>query len=274
MDGRLRCFKANSEKFRASLTYENWVSGYLQNNSKLSGNISSLLHFKKDSILIGLDLLFKKKNADFYENNLATNNFKWTNNFAQSEFSKTSFYVFDKKYSSKLTVQINTAKNYVYFDTLGIPKQQNHTIKIISAELMKNFTWKHLHFNNRALFQQSSNDSILPLPSFVGIHSLYYQFFAFKKVLKVQLGVEVFYYTKYFAPKYIPATSQYALQKERKTGNYPYSDVFINLNLKRACIFLKLEHANYGLSPENYFLAAHYPIAPRAFKFGVSWNFY
>ena len=267
-------YKTNSEKYKASLTYESWVSGYLQNNSRISGNLNYSLLLKNDTILIGLDGFFKKKNAEFYENNLKINNFNWNHDFSQAQYSKASFFINDKKHKSQLRITINTAKNFIFYDQVGLPMQREHTIQIVSAEVMKNFTFRNIHFNNRALFQQSSNDRIIPLPSFVGVHSLYYQFLVFKKVLKVQTGVEVYFFTKYFAPKFIPSTGQYALQHERKTGDYPFTDVFINLNLKRACLFFKLEHANYTLSPENYFYAPHYPVAPRAFKFGVSWNFY
>lgn len=33
-------------------------------------------------------------------------------------------------------------------------------------------------------------------------------------------------------------------------------------------------HVNAGMGQGNYFLVPHYPINPRLFKIGISWNFY
>ncbi len=267
-------FKITDSVFNGSFIYENWISGYRKGNSKITGFLDYLIKHPRDTVKFALNASFISKNPEFFENSWASNNFIWNNNFSQQEYSSAFLTFYDKRFSVGFKTGINTVKNYIYFDTLGLPAQQGHTIKITSFELYKNFTWRHFHQNNKLLVQQSSNDSVLRIPSYIGIHSIYYQFLAFKKVLKVQLGAEVYFFTKYYAPRYIPATGSFALQNERKTGAYPFTDVFINLHLKRACLFFKLEHANYSLSPSTYFLAPHYPVAPRTLKFGVSWNFY
>ena len=267
-------FKINDSTSTGSFTFEKWLSGYWQDNSKLSGIFSYNRYRPKDILSFSIEALYLKKIPDYFQNSWTSNNFFWNKHFNNLEFSESSLSFYEKRYSLGLNFRIATVKNYIYFDTIGYPQQSEHTIRIIKLNLNKNFTLGHFHFNNRLLLQQSSNDSIIRIPSYIGIHSIYYQFFAFKKVLTVQAGAEVYIFSKFYAPKYIPATGQFALQNERKTGEYPFVDVFINLNLKRACIFFKLEHANYMISDANYFLAPHYPVAPRSLKFGVSWNFY
>lgn len=257
-----------------SIEFENYLSGYLKGNSKFSGFFTYRIFKPKDIFTLSLNALFMTKNPDFFQNSWSSNNFLWDHNFSTSEYSSASINLFEKRYSFGLNAGINTVKNYIYFDTIGYPAQQNNTIKILHFEFLKNIRWGHFHFNNKFRVQQSSNDSILRIPSYIGTHSVFYQFLAFKKVLKVQIGAELYLFTKFYAPKYFPSTGQFALQNERQTGNYPFTDVFVNLNLKRACIFIKLVHANYLLSDANYFLAPHYPIAPRSLNFGVSWNFY
>ena len=59
-----------------------------------------------------------------------------------------------------------------------------------------------------------------------------------------------------------------------KAANYPYLDAFVNIRIKRARLFLKLEHANSYFMGYNYFMIPHYPMADMALKFGVSWKFY
>lgn len=267
-------YKTNGKRFNGYFTVEQWLNGYLKGNNKLEGKVSYGYKHFRDSLQFVLNTGYFNKNAAYYINHYYSNNFKWNNTFLNSAFSFSTFSFNDKFYNAGFSANFYTVKNYIYFDSLSLPKQQNHTIKIMSGFVYKNFKLGNFHFNNKAVFQQSSNDSILPLPMFVGVHSFFYQFLIFKKVLKVQFGTEVLYFTKYFAPEYVPATSQFALQNERKTGGYPYVDVFLNFNWKRARIFFKIEHVNYSLMEENYFTAPHYPQTPRILKFGISWNFY
>lgn len=268
-------FKHSDSLFSGYFNIEQWLSGYLKGNSKYDGMLSYKLRNFRDIIKISLSAEYWTRHPDYYQNRYYSNNFNWNNNFANSYYSKSTLRFDDSWYNTGFSLNFNTVKNYIYFDSLALPKQQNHTIKIMSADIYKNFKiGKHIHFNNRAVIQQSSNDSILRLPMYVGVHSLFYEFLVFKKVLKVQLGAEVYFFTKYFAPKYIPATSQFAIQNERQTGNYPFVDAFVNLNWKRARIFVKLEHANYTLVSLDYFMTPHYPVPVRNLKFGISWNFY
>ncbi len=268
-------FRHNDSLFSGYFNVEQWLSGYLKGNSKYDGQLSYKLLIPKDTVILTFNAGYWTKHPDYYQNRYYSNNFKWENDFSNSNYSTTSLMLDDKRFNAGFSIDFNTVKNYIYFDTLALPKQQTNIINIMSGEVYKNFKiGRHICFNNRAIIQQSSNDSLLRLPMYVGVHSLFYQFKIFKKVLKVQLGAEVYYFTKYFAPKYIPATSQFAIQNERQTGDYPFVDAFINLNWKRARIFVKFEHANYNLLLVDYFMSPHYPLPPRNLKFGISWNFY
>lgn len=108
-------------------------------------------------------------------------------------------------------------------------------------------------------------------------HNLYLLAKIAKKVLTVQLGADVRYFTKYNAPAYTPAIQQFHLQAaddQVEIGGYPIVNVYANLHLKRTRIFAMMYHVNAGMGKGNYFLVPHYPINPRLFKIGISWNFY
>ena len=95
-------------------------------------------------------------------------------------------------------------------------------------------------------------------------------------VLRVQLGGDMRYFTSYYAPDYSPAVGQFAVQDKTfgrvKVGNYPLINAYVNMHLKHCRIYLGMYHVNAG--DGHYFWAPHYPINPRAFRFGVSWNFF
>ena len=133
------------------------------------------------------------------------------------------------------------------------------------------------HLDNEVTWQKTSNETVLPLPQLSLYHNFYILAKLAKKVLTVQLGADVRYFTKYNAPAYAPGVQQFHLQPTDdlvEIGGYPIVNVYANLHLKRTRIFAMMYHVNAGMGSANSFLVPHYPINPRLFKIGVSWNFY
>ncbi|MBO8484951.1 MAG: hypothetical protein IAB78_00810, partial [Bacteroidetes bacterium] len=65
-------------------------------------------------------------------------------------------------------------------------------------------------------------------------------------------------------------------QNDELYGNCPFIDVFVNIQWKRACIFIKAVNLGMGW-PNNsadYFSADGYIRSQRAIKFGIFWPFY
>jgi len=84
------------------------------------------------------------------------------------------------------------------------------------------------------------------------------------------------YTSAWYAPAYNPELGQFHNQNKEKFGDCPYIDAFINIQWKRACIFVKLVNANMGwpMKSADYFSAAGFIRPQRAFKFGIWWPFY
>ena len=121
-------------------------------------------------------------------------------------------------------------KNYTYFNRNAVPEQYGGNLQILSATLSQNFRAGIFHLDNEVTWQKSSNSSVLPLPDFSLYHNLYIDAKLAKKVLTVQLGADVRYFTKYHAPAYMPATGQFYLQPENdqvEIGGYPIVNRFV-----------------------------------------------
>ena len=69
--------------------------------------------------------------------------------------------------------------------------------------------------------------------------SYYYEFWVVRDVLRLQIGLDGRYNTRYYAPGYNPALSAFYNQREVEVGNYPYVDAFVMGKWKRMRIFLK-----------------------------------
>ena len=110
----------------------------------------------------------------------------------------------------------------------------------------------------------------MPLPT-LSLYGTVYTDFFYAHVLRVMLGVDCRWHTRYYAPYYEPAVMQFVNQTETKCGNFPHLNAFVSFQLKRARFFV--EYYNLGdlfISPSERFSAAHYPINPPVIRLGIS----
>ena len=172
-----------------------------------------------------------------------------------------------------LTVSFYTVENYIYWDTISMPVQSGVTLEATVLKFNKAFRWRNLHLHNTLGWQQVSG-KVVRLPEFMGQHSLFYQNKIFKGALGFALGLDLYYLTDYRADAYMPVTGQFHLQEEGKVKGTAVVDAFLNVQIKRARMFLKSEYLNQGLWEKGYYAALAYPMPDRAIRFGVSWMFY
>lgn len=154
-------------------------------------------------------------------------------------------------------------------------RQSDASVQVFTASISQDLVWKFLGWENEVTFQHSTNQDVLPLPS-VNIYSNLYLHFRIAKVLRVQLGGDIRFFTSYYAPDYFGAVGQFAVQDANnprmKIGKYPIVNVYANLHLKHCRIYVNVAHVNAGAG--NMFLVPHMPMNPLTINFGVSWNFF
>ena len=201
------------------------------------------------------------------------NHYQWINQFGAIE-NKKAYLQFDiKSIAASIKFMHQQIANYVYFDAQFTPQQASSNITLNTICLSKQMAWRALHFDNYIYLQQSSNQQILPQPSFHIYNSTYVQLPVFKGALKLRAGLDTRYYSAYQAYAYSPANMMFHLGT-KNLGGFPLVDVFVTAKLKRAVLLFKLEHANNLLNSYGEMMVSNYPIAPRTFKLGLLWNFY
>jgi hypothetical protein len=52
------------------------------------------------------------------------------------------------------------------------------------------------------------------------------------------------------------------------------ADVYVNVLIKRARVFVKFDHFNSGWLGYNYQFIANQPLTDRGLRFGISWAFF
>ena len=214
----------------------------------------------------------------FYMRHYHSNHYNWDNDNMDKEFrTRVEGELNISRWGTTLRAGVENIKNYTYFNQSALPEQNGGNIQVLSATLKQDFRLGVFHLDNEVTWQKTSNETVLPLPQLSLYHNFYILAKLAKKVLTVQLGADVRYFTKYNAPAYAPGVQQFHLQPTDdlvEIGGYPIVNVYANLHLKRTRIFAMMYHVNAGMGSANSFLVPHYPINPRLFKIGVSWNFY
>ncbi len=248
-----------------------------------------------DTVRLDVNAFVKNQHPVFYYRHFQSKHY-WWNNEDLSKIIRTRIEgkLSIDKWGTQLRAGMENIKNYTYLANTSIPVagvddattsykndaavlQYSGNIQVLSAILQQQLKASIFHLDGEVAFQKSSEQDILPLPKLSVYGNLYMKFGMAKQILQIEMGADIRYFTKYYAPDYSPAIGQFYTQnpEERiKIGNFPVVNAYVNLHLKRTRFFVMAYHVNAGSGKSNYFLAPHYPLNPRMFKFGLSWNFF
>ena len=255
-------------------------AGYEVNDFDIDANLSFSVYpfrrHKNSPLTFRAHFETSLKEPDYYQQHLFTNHFKWDNNFSKISTTKAEASLSIPKWQMAASFGYALLSNNIYYDTEGIVRQNTSPMSVMTASLKKNFTVWNLHFDHKALFQLSSDEEVMPLPMLALNFRYYFQFDVVKKVMQMQIGANGTYTTKWYLPAYNPVLGVFHNQNEMEYGNCPYIDAFVNIQWKRACIFIKAINVNMGWPGKSadYFTADGYIAPQRAIKVGISWPFY
>lgn len=243
---------------------------------ELSGTIETSIPFLKQVCTVSADAFIKNISPTFYENHYHSKYFWWDNDFGKVKKVFVGGSIDLPLTGTKFRMGVENLTDYIYFDANGYPQKHSGNIQILGAILQQNIKLGILHWDNRLTYQSSSKQNIIPLPDFAAYTSLYIDF-KIARVLTVQMGGNMHYWTEYYSPTYNPATQQFILQDEKtrvKVGNYPLIGAFLNCHLKQARFFLQYYNAGSSfINPPEYFSLPHYPVNPTVLRMGISVDF-
>lgn len=274
---------------------ETWLTGSDAGQMKLDVNADLNFKLFGDTLTLSAKGFLYRLNPTFYYRHFHSRHAWWdNNNLSKIIHSRIQGILNYQKTRTTLRVEIDEIKNYTYFassyNTVNdnrvnhaiIVKQNNGLIYLLTASISQDFTFGPINWENMITYQNSSNKTVLPVPA-LNIYSNLYLRFKIAHVLRCDFGADVRYFTKYYAPDYVPILGQYAIQTNTDTngndnrieiGNYPVANVYANFHLKHTRFFIMLSHFNAGTGRKNYFFTPHYPLNQSILRFGLSWNFF
>ncbi len=269
------------------------VTGEDAGTLAVDGDVDLNIPFLGDTLSIIGDAFFHRDTPSFYYRNYHARHFWWDESLDKIIHTRIMGTLRFGKTNTTLRVAMDEIKNYTYlsqsYDVVTVdnkvtrtsvnvtPQQSGAPVSVLTAQLLQDARWGILNWENVITYQHSSDMSVIPVPT-LNVYSNLYIKFPIVKVLNVELGADVRYFTSYEAPDYSPALGVYTVQNNGdnnvKVGNYPFVNVYANVHIKHARFFLMMSHVNAGSGDKNYFLTPHYPTNGSVFRFGVSWNFF
>lgn len=281
--------KTQGSLLHYNVTAETWLTGEDAGQLKIDANADLNFRLFNDTVTLAARAFFYRLNPTFYYRHYHSKHFWWDNMGLSKEIRTRIEGVFRlRRTRTKLRVAVDDLKNYTYFaqkynitedygrsgNTLSV-KQCSGNINLFTLQLSQDFTFGPLNWENQITYQKSSNEDVLPVPM-INVYTNLYLRFKIARVLRVDLGGDLRFFTKYKALDYSPALGQYTVQDNGannvEVGNYPHVNVYANMHLKHTRFFVMMSHVN--ASTGDYFLTPHYPLNGRIFRFGVSWNFF
>ena len=232
--------------------------------------------YRQSPLTLNLRFETNLKEPDYYQQYLYTNHYRWNNDFGKISTTKLEASLSVPRWKLYGSFGYGLLSNNIYYDTEGMIRQNTSPMSVLSANLHKDFKLWKFYLENRATLQFSSNPEVMPLPLLALNLRYYFQFDVVKNVMKMQIGANVLFTTKWNAPGYNPVLGVFHNQTEKEYGNCPYVDAFVNIQWKRVSVFVKAVNVNMGWPNKHadYFTASGFIAPQRAIKFGIKWPFW
>lgn len=239
---------------------------------RLSGQIKTRFPLFKKEASVQAEGYIKNLRPAFFQRHYSSRYFFWDNDFKNIQRVYVGGSVDWEQTRTRVSAGVESIQNYVFFNKEGVPEQFGSNLQIVTARIRQDFRFKTFGWENEIVYQASSDKNILPLPQLTAYSNIYVVV-KLAKVLTMQLGADVHYFTEYYAPYYEPATQQFQNQDKIKIGNYPLVNAYVNFHLKQARFFITGYNISKFFAKPNYFSMPHYPLNPMVVKLGVAVTF-
>ena len=241
----------------------------------------------KNDYQLSFNFLFTNKPTNYNHRLYSSNyiNYNWNNDFKNI---KTKLIGLDLKLRKFSNISIDYVKvnNLTQFEkiineNLGgetthsiFPIQSDGNLELIKVRFSRKINFGKFSVDSKLLIQKSLADDIINLPEIISRNTIYYSSDMFKKALFLQTGLGFKYFSKFYMNGYDPLLSELYIQNDKKIGNFPVIDFFINAKIQQTRLFFKFEHLNSSFTGYNFYSAPNYPYRDFTFRFGLVWNFF
>lgn len=286
----VQIIQTTGKKINYTATGELTLAGEDVGDVKIDGEGTLGLHLLNDTMAVKLKGFYHLTNPEFLQRHYHSKFLWWDHDGFNKQMHTHLEGVFNLgRTNTTLRLAYDNLQNLVYLaesysrsENNAITgftadfRQTSKNISLLTASLQQDLTYGVLNWQNRITFQKSSDQNILPVPA-INVWTNLFLKFRIAKVLGVQFGAEVYYFTKYNAPEYCSHLGQYAVQENEtvktEVGNYPIINAYVNCKLRQCRFFAMMTHLNAGSGSKKYFLTPHHPLNKSVLRLGLAWIF-
>ena len=163
--------------------------------------------------------------------------------------------------------------NYLYMNDNQTPELSTSALNVLSASITHKFRYKKWGIQSKILLQQVSNTTIIRLPV-LQFQESFFREGLLSGTTPWRIGIDVIGSTSFRANSYSPYGSFFYLQNTKSNQGLLQANAYISAKIKRARVFVMLEHANANLGGLRADIIPFYPLPDRLLKIGLSWVFF
>lgn len=212
----------------------------------------------------------KNISSSLYQETYHSNHFSWNHdwNYIQEQKLKV-----DYNYKGfEFFLNMGRLQNHLYLDESISWKQENETIYQLKTTAVKKWNWKSFNSYHQIVYNWTSNESILRMPTFNFKSDFYTKCSLFNDAMLAKFGISVDYFKEYYALAYSPVLAEMYLQNNQLIGNYPLATVFLETEIQSATIRLQLRNLSDFFLDDTHYILPGYPYTPMVVEFGVQWE--
>ena len=273
--------KHNGEHVHYTVEGQVCVLGYKIGEFDVHGNIDMKFNAGSNPLLVSARAYARSVTPSPYLNNYLSNHVQWHNQFGFTyRFLGGATVAYPTKWiKPRIDFSFENQTKPIYFSASDWkPRQYQGNVQIITGDVGLDITTPWINLENRAVIQHTTNDSVMPVPTVILQHRLYYHGSWFHHAMDAQIGVDLRYFTRYHSPVLCPATGLYANQQTTNVGNYPWLSAYASFYVRaiRLRFFAHYQHFNYWFMGSNidYMAMPNYPTNRDVFRAGLAWHFY
>lgn len=241
----------------------------------LKGDVKTEFEIGNQPVSLGGKLELKNECPDYFEDHYYSNYFNWDNDFANKRSLSIDGLFEMSRIGFSAKIGYYNLDNYIYFNEYAMPVQTTNAVNVFYLSAKERLKFSIFHWDNEVAYQTSSDQYIMPLPTFIANSNIYLKTPPiFKKSLTLMAGAELNYHTRFYAQKYNPATGMLFVQRDREYGDYPLLNVYAQAQLKVLKLFMVWNHVNQKMgNNSNYLISPGYAMSPSFMRVGISVTF-
>ena len=269
--------RTRNKKWDMLLYGEFFILGRDLGNYRVRANLQRSLGEKFGALELGFENI-NRTPSDLFTSDLSFPVLRGTDYANENVTALTASLNFSK-IKTRLSLEYFLISNYTYFKGFQESDQYAPLFNFIRVGVNKETNlgrrWK---WYLDLFLQTVTGNAPIHLPLVYTRNRLAYEGKPFRNLV-ISTGLDIRYYSPYFADNYSPVLGQFFYQTERKIAIRPDVAAYTNFRIRSFTSYVRIENLNtitqrYGFGfKDNNLAAPLYPNPGMVFRLGIFWNF-